>query len=261
MTTAPEATLADVLADTEGTDLQPFSGFGGLHGGLLAARLLRRMRSGVPAELVPIEVSAHFLRAATERLHIETEVLRPGRAMSVVAASAETRGRSIASAVAVLASPRPTSTPLMAPAPPEALLPLSEASRFTIPPELVPISTRMEIRPATSALPFSGSPRPELCAWIRLVDPVSDPWERLLVLADALAPSYAAVLTTIASVPTIRMTLRFAPEVGVTEFDWVLVEAVTVDAGSDGWLNEVIHIWTPDAKALATSSQLRLVRT
>ena len=124
----------------------------------------------------------------------------------------------------------------------------------------MPISTRFEIRPATQGLPFSGAGEARLCAWVRLTEPVEDPWERLLLLADALAPSYAAVLTDPRPIPTVRMTVRFTPEVASTEFSWVLVDATTIDAGVDGWLTEAIHLWSEAGTLLASSSQLRLVR-
>lgn len=140
------------------------------------------------------------------------------------------------------------------------LTPLDQARRFVVPPDFVPITTRIEIRPATTTLPYSAASRPELCAWVRLSDPLDDPLERLLVLADALAPSYAAVLTDLRPVPTIRMTARFTPQATTVDFDWVLLRAHTPEAGADGWLTETVTVWTPDGQPLASSSQLRTVR-
>jgi Acyl-CoA thioesterase C-terminal domain len=68
------------------------------------------------------------------------------------------------------------------------------------------------------------------------------------------------VLTAPRAIPTVRLTVRFTPEVASTEFSWVLVDATTIDAGVDGWLTEAIHLWSEAGTLLASSSQLRLAR-
>ena len=55
--------IADALAGSAGDDRSLY-GFGGLHGGLAAAMLLRTMRSEAEPELVPIELTAHSVQAA-----------------------------------------------------------------------------------------------------------------------------------------------------------------------------------------------------
>ncbi|MFO6451256.1 MULTISPECIES: acyl-CoA thioesterase [unclassified Aeromicrobium] len=259
MTTATSPGIADVLAGDD-LDLRPFNGFGGLQGGIVAAITLREIRAVAGAGLVPVELTAHVVRPVDARLRVSAEVTHRGRAVTVVSATASAGARTAAVATAVLGSEHRPGVPTTRVRLPEVDHPLAQARRFVVPPEFVPISTRIEIRPATDPLPFSASPEPNLRAWIRLAEEVADPWERLLVLADALAPSLSAVMTELRTMPTVRTTVRFTPEVATEDFSWVLVDAVTVDASDDGWLTENITIWTPDGTPLATSSQLRAVR-
>lgn len=260
MTATTVARIADVLDGADDIDLRPFNGFGGLQGGLVAALALRRMREAGPNDLVPIELTAHLVRPVTERLEIGAEVVHRGRAVHLATATATSGGQHAALATAVLAPPRRADVPTRRVPAPVVDFALESAERFVVPPEFVPFSTRTEIRPATSPLPFSGSPEPRLCAWIRLTERVDDPWERLLILADTLAPALSAVMTEMRPIPTVRTTVRFTPEVASADPEWVLVDAVTADASSDGWHTEDIRLWTPDGVPLATSSQLRTVR-
>ena len=251
--------IADALAGDAGDDRSLY-GFGGLHGGLAAAMLLRTMRAAAAPALVPIELTAHLLRPLPVQPELSAEVTHSGRALTLVSATASSDARIAATASLALSARTSGGTPTVVPSRHEHELPVQSAERFVVPPEFVPISTRFEIRPATPNLPFGGAGEPTLCAWVRLTEPIDDPWERLLLLADALAPSYAAVLTNPRPIPTVRMTVRFTPEVATMKFSWVLVDATTLEAGVDGWLTETIHLWSEAGTLLAASSQLRLAR-
>lgn len=259
MTTTVSASIADVLAGVAGEDPTLF-GFGGLHGGLMAGILLRTMRTEVESTLVPIELTVHLLKPLPGHPDLSAEVIHSGRSLTFVTATASRNARTGASATLALSTATRRKIPTVFPPRRMHVLPIERAEPFAPPPEFVPISTRFEVRPATPALPFSGADEARLCAWIRLTEPIDDPWERLLLLADGLAPSYAAVLSDLQLIPTVRMTVRFTPEVASTDFSWVLVDATTVDAGVDGWLTEAINLWSKDGILLASSSQLRLVR-
>ena len=259
MSSTAAPSIADALAGRAGNDRSLY-GFGGLHGGLTAAMLLRTMRAEAQPEFVPVELTAHLSRPLHGQPALSAEVTHSGRALTLVSATASNDARTGATATLALAARTSGDTPTVLPARPKHLLPIERAEQFAVPPEFVPISTRFEIRPATPALPFSGAGEAKLCAWVRLTEPVEDPWERLLLLADALAPSYAAVLTDLRLIPTVRMTVRFTPEVASTEFTWVLVDATTTEAGVDGWLTEAIHLWSEAGTLLASSSQLRLAQ-
>ena len=127
------------------------------------------------------------------------------------------------------------------------------------PPEFVPITTSMDIRPVGGDLPYSGGPRPVLTAWIRLTDsdaPIDAP--ALIVLADAMAPAYAATLTDLAMIPTVELTVR---PTGVDDASspWCLVRASSETSTADGWIHESIELWGPDGLHLGTAHQLRML--
>ena len=99
---------------------------------------------------------------------------------------------------------------------------------FAIPPETVPFGQHVEVRPVGPARPFTGGPTAELIAWIRLVADDQPPDElRMITLIDALAPSYAAVVTAPVAVPSTEITVRPGAALRVASSPWVLVQAIT----------------------------------
>jgi hypothetical protein len=137
----------------------------------------------------------HPLRSATVRLHrplsesfeIDTQVVRSGR-VTALAGQAGKDGAVQADAAAIFGAERPASFRPVSPAAPPAP-PASDCEVFAIPPEFVPISTFMEIRPVGHNRPYAGCPEPELTAWIRLTEDDQPPDAyRFLLLMDALAP-------------------------------------------------------------------------
>ena len=83
---------------------------------------------------------------------------------------------------------------------------------------------------------------------------------RLILLMDALAPSYAAILSALAPVPTIELTVRPSENLARASSPWVLLHARTRAASADGWIDEEIHAWGPDGAHLGSARQLRLIR-
>jgi Thioesterase-like superfamily len=235
-------------------------GFGGLHGGLTLAVLATAMRQHAP--------DATRLRSATIRLHrplteaftVKTTTVRSGR-VTTLAAHASNGGVTHAAASAIFGAERPASFPTVAPAPPAASSP-SACEPFVVPPEFVPISAYTEIRPIGPNRPYAGGADAELTAWVRLTEDDQPPDAyRLILLMDALAPSYAAVLTDLQPIPTIELTVHPGPGLQHTCSPWVLLHARTGSAGTDGWSNEQIDAWDPSGVHLGTAHQLRLARS
>ncbi|MFC6561097.1 hypothetical protein [Nonomuraea cavernae] len=109
--------------------------------------------------------------------------------------------------------------------------------------------------------PYAGGAEPELTAWIRLLEDDEPPdVHRLALLMDGLAPSYAAVLSELALLPTVEFAV--GPAIGLlrTASPWVLLRARTHRASADGWVDEGIDAWGPDGDHLGSARQLRLVR-
>ncbi|HSL59566.1 MAG TPA: thioesterase family protein [Acidimicrobiales bacterium] len=234
-------------------------GFGGLHGGL-ALGMAHRAMASVDGLGALRSLTGSFLRPLRGRVTVSTEVLRVGATAQTVAAVVSADGVAGLRATATFGRPLAAAAPrVIAPTrhhagPPEAHEP------FALPPDIVPFARHVEIRPVTENRPFGGAAEAELTAWIRLVDddaPVDA--GRLVMLVDALAPSYTALLTDLVLVPTVELTVRPAAGLVAAASPWVLLEARTTQAAADGWLIEQITAWGVDGALLGVAEQLRVV--
>ncbi len=240
------------------------AGFGGAHGGLVAAFAAERGRSvlaedGFDAPLR--SVSCRFHRAITptgSEVEFRTSVRRIGGRSGVVAVEVLQDG-TVAADASVVCGRSTGSFRSIAAEPPAAGDP-ADHDVFTIPTDFVPFASFTEIRPVTDARPFAGGDDAELVAWIRLTD-ADRPLDpvRSVVLADALAPSYAAVLDTMAMVPTLELAVDLEPARPV-DSPWGLLRATTVRASTDGWSSERLELWDGTGQLVATATQHRLAR-
>ncbi|XVQ14896.1 thioesterase family protein [Spirillospora sp. CA-255316] len=243
-------------------------GFGGLHGGLALALLTSAMQRHAPG-LVLRSASARLHRALTGEFTIVTRVLRPGRVTTLAAeAIAGDQGADGAAAgegpqvdaSAIFAEPRAVDGPVLAP-PAPAAPPPPECEIFQIPPEFVPISQFWQIRPVGPNRPYAGGAEPELTAWVRLLEDDDPPdVHRLILLMDALAPAYAAMLTGLRLIPTVELTVRPGDGLAGAGSPWVLLRARTRSAGASGWNEETVDAWDPTGAHLGSAHQLRLLR-
>ncbi|MEW2621358.1 thioesterase family protein [Streptomyces sp. NPDC048106] len=234
-------------------------GFGGFHGGLALALLTSAMREHAPG-LELQSVTGRFDRPVDPGFGVDSSLVRAGRTLTVVRAAAQGEKGTAIEASAVFARRGEDAWQAVTPPPPAAPRP-EECEVFAIPPEFVPIATSMEIRPVGPARPYAGGPVPELIAWVRLVEDDEAPDVlRLVLLMDALAPSYAAVLSTLAVVPTVELTVRPGPGLAGASSRWILLRATTRAAGPDGWVDEQIDAWGADGTHLGSAHQLRVVR-
>jgi hypothetical protein len=233
-------------------------GFGGLHGGLTLALLTRAMQQD--------GTEPGGFRSATARFYhpiiqtFTTRISRPRRGRVTAEAVSADPGRSVvASASLVTSAARSPSLPPVAPRCPLAP-PATECERFVVPAEFVPISAFMDVRPVGTSRPYAGGAQPELTAWLRLTEDDQPPdLHRLILLMDALAPSYAAILTSPRPIPTVELTVRTADSFQTGTSPWILLHARTVWASPDGWLHEHLDAWDPAGNHLASADQLRAV--
>lgn len=232
-------------------------GFQGLHGGLALALATIAMSDHDGPRLR--SVTGQFLRTIRNELDISTQALHRGRSMQVMNAVVRTGAKPAIHATATFSSDaQENHRPLV---PPFAVSgkPL-DYDVFTPPAEFLPISRYTEIRPVGPSRPYAGGDEPVLRAWIRLADddtPIDGP--RLIMLADALAPSYSAIHTDLVMVPTIELTVRPGDGLRQSSSPWALLQARTTSATTDGWINEEIDLWSPDGGHLGSAHQLRLV--
>ena len=257
------ASIGEFLLDREQIDTaeqKTFNGFNGLHGGLAVAMLVRQMRRLIPDGPELVSVTARFLRPLDWPIVLEAGVVRNGKTVTSARATASSNSGTSVEAHATFSGTPASNTPTFAPEMPTDLVNCSKVSVFASPIEFVPIAQRMEIRPATGALPYSGSADPVLCGWVRLRDDVPTNDERIVILVDSLAPSYTAVLTDFKAVPTVEMSTQLSAGAADSTFDWVLVRATTTSADERGFVRETTDIWTEGGRHLASCTQLRMVR-
>jgi len=255
--------IADFLEASErvGTaDRSALNGFNGLHGGVAVAMLVRRMRAMVPPDRELVAVTARFIRPLAGPMSVHTDVERNGSVLSVVRSTAASdRGTSV-EAVGTFGTSASRAVADFTPEMPAGIVGRAEATAIDFPVEFVPIFERMEIRAATRELPYSGAAQPVLCGWVRLRDYVALNDERVMILIDALAPSYSAVLTELKAVPTVELSVQLSAGVIDAEFDWVLVHAQTTLVDARGFVRETVDAWAEGGRHLASCTQLRIVR-
>ena len=233
-------------------------GFGGLHGGLVAGRLLTAMAEFAgDRQLTSLFVQLHD--PVRDDFAVDPRVRRDGSVL-IVDASVYSRGRHTVTAMATFAPAHRQIDGKLAPARPPAGRP-HDHETFAVPTDLAPIAAHLEIRPVGPNRPYAGGTTPELTAWVRLTDDEQPPdLPRLAVLTDALAPSFAATLTAPQTIPTVELTLRPGGHPTAATSPWVLLRAVTTSANAHGWIDERIDAWDVDGHHLTAAHQLRTLR-
>jgi hypothetical protein len=234
-------------------------GFGGIHGGLALALMtsaMQRQTAGEPLR----SVTARYHRAIAGEFRIEVTPIRSGQAVRTLAARATGENGLYTDATGVFGPSLHAGWPLVAPRPPAAPSPI-DCAVFPVPPEFARISAYLEIRPVGPNRPYGAGAEPALTAWVRLREDVRPPdTSRLILLMDALAPSYAAILSALAPIPTVELTVRPSENLAGASSPWVLLQARTRAASAGGWIDEEIQAWGPDGAHLGSAQQLRLIR-
>lgn len=233
-------------------------GFGGVHGGLTLALLTEAMCRRADGRVLR-SVFAQFRRPLRDEIEIRVTDDGTGKTLSWLSAEASSKGAIAVSAKATFSRQVGSGFASISPGMPIAPRP-KDCPVFTPPAGFVPFAQRTETRPVGPGRPFAGMQEPELVAWVRLVDDDLPPDRvRLMILVDALPPSFGALLTAPVPIPTV--TLAVTPGGGLTSASspWVLLRARASFATSDGWHTERIDAWSEDGAYLGSAEQLRLV--
>jgi acyl-CoA thioesterase len=186
---------------------------GGLHGGLVAGRLLDAAAAG------EVRTAAAGLRAATVHLLQRIEAGIPAQVRVQVDRGGSTRSmrvemhqrQRLVAVAQVLAVPTATGVPpLHGTATTEAVGVPADGVPFDALAAFVPFARHLEIRALGEDLPLAGGPDPRLQGWVRLRAASLPPLVQLAVLADALPPASFAVLDAPVPLPTVELTLHLA---------------------------------------------------
>ncbi|KYG52994.1 hypothetical protein AWI43_24245 [Streptomyces sp. WAC04657] len=235
-------------------------GFGGLHGGLALPLVAGAMGEHAEGREL-VSATGRFGRAIDAPFRVETVPGHTGRSSATVSGRIESeRGPLLDSRAVFAGKSGGVSWPVVELPAPEVPGP-GECETFAVPKEFVPISTSTEIGPVGSARPCAGGAEAELVAWVRLTEDDLPPDAlRFVFLVDALAPSYSAVLSTLAPVPTVEITVRPAAGLAAASSPWLLLRATTRQADPSGWSSEWVDAWGRDGTHLGSAQQLRVVR-
>ncbi len=254
--------LSSLLNNTYGSTpitLDPsFWGFGGVHGGLSLALMAGAMLQPAHGRVLR-SITAQFRRPLRDPFTIEAVVESSGKAISWLSATIVAKDSIAVAAAAVFSEPgKLEARAVLLPMP--SAPPWTECSIFGVPPAFVPFTRHLEIRPVGTARPYAGGHHPELLAWVRLVGDERPPDVlRLIVLFDALAPSYSALLRSPIALPTVSFAVHPVANLVQAKSPWVLLRARTDYTGQDGWNVERLDAWTPEGIHIGSAEQIRVL--
>ncbi len=244
-------------------DLDPsWTAFHGLQGGLVVAWLLEEAAaSGIPDGQVPTTVTTHFLRQVEPApASLTVDAVHVGRRTSSLSVGLRQDGllrvhALVAGGLPAASTSWPGEIDLSAlPAP-------ADVGEFAPPRAFVPFGQHIEIRPVGGALPGSGAVEPAYEAWIRLRDStIADELGTrgtAAVLLDAMPPGLFATWTGVRPVPTVELSVHFAPQIDAPTRWWHVTHRTSWASGS-ACVDET-ELRSPDGRLAAQARQHRLV--
>jgi acyl-CoA thioesterase len=195
-------------------------GFGGLHGGLVAAWLLeaattRAAPSDSPA-MRPAAITVSFVRPVDPSVpaSVEADPLHRGRTTAMTLVRLSQGGRICSQATVTSGAVSPGVAHWEPGVDLAGRREPTELTRFLPPPEVVEFAQHVDIRPLTSTTPGSRSAEPRYEAWVRLCDPAVaaelGPTGTAALLLDAMPPGLLALWPRPRPVPTVELTIHFA---------------------------------------------------
>jgi acyl-CoA thioesterase len=233
------------------------TGFGGIHGGHLAAVALGAMASLAGGDRPPRSLTLALLSSITGgELRVLPTIEHAGRTLTAATVRLRQNGTTAATGMAIFGAARPgparldRSMPNVPP--PEECQPLAAKP--------VPGSDGLGIehRPAAAPLPLSGSSEARIVVWMRLSEDRPIDAASALVLADGAVPALYGCLGAFVPIPTIELGVQFADIGAATSSPWVLGVFDHLRA-ADGYSVEDAELWTPDGRLVLSGRQLRRV--
>ncbi len=238
----------------------------GPNGGYLAGIMLRSMLlsldHGARQERAPRSLALHYLRAPTEgNMEVQTSVERSGRTLTTLSARMIQGGKVTTLAVGTFGKAtvdyefQDTEPPAVGPPDAHALGESNGA---------IPMTERVEMRPAIGGIPWQGGDRALTGGWIRLKAEREPDALMLATLADAWFPPIFTRETGGAfagAVPTIDLTVHFRaafPLPASGPGDWYLGRFESTTA-RQGYIEESGELWSQNGVLLLQCRQLALL--
>lgn len=254
---AQTAVLDDTFGPWTAEVGDEISGFGGTHGGYVAALALRAMRRAA-GDRTPRSLTVHLLdRIAPGALELHARLDREGATMSAASLRAEQDGAPVATALAAFGDARPGidhQTLAMPAVPaPQACRPLLDK-----PVPQARAGLLVEHRPAAPPLPLTGGGQARILVWMRLVEERPIDALSACVLADSGPPALYGLLDRYVAIPSTDITLHFADVGAAAASPWVLA-AIRTARAAGGYVVEDAELWTPGGALVLQGRQLRRV--
>lgn len=235
------------------------TGFGGTHGGYLAAIVLRAMARLVPDPEHTVRSLGVELLAPVKPgvLELSPKLERAGSSISGVTLRLEQDGHTVGTAHGLFGSPRASleyfGVEMPTVPPPEGCRPIGEKPA----PDAL-AGLLIEHRPAAPPLPLSGSESAEILVWMRPIEPRPLDALSLTMLADAAPPALFAHLKLPVPIPSVEIALQFAALDAAADSPWVLGVFRTCQAAG-GYAVEDGELWTPSGHLALQARQVRRI--
>lgn len=129
---------------------------------------------------------------------------------------------------------------------------------FRIPPDIVPMGARLDLRPVDGPLPLTGASESWMRAWITTRTPMAVDAAYLALLADCLPPAVFPTLTAPLALPTVAFSMHVTAPLDDPTPAPVLVHTRNTST-SGGWSVDDTSLRDRNGRLLASARQSRRV--
>lgn len=228
-------------------------------GGLVAGVAVRAAGALLPADRAIRSVMVDFVSpVGPGEAAVTVRVLREGRYLSHVEARVTQGGADAAIVVLAAGSRRASAIRWASPPAPEAAPPDASVALPFLPGVTPTFTQHFEYRWTSPRFPFSGADRANLGGWVRRRDHGPVDVAGVLALIDAWPAPILPLLTkpAAASSVTWMVDLVTEPPAGGWPGDAFFRFECDAIAAWDGYADIRGHLWAPDGRLVATSTQL-----
>lgn len=232
-------------------------------GGLIAACAVQAMRdaasAGWPADVRLVALQTNFVGPVElGPMDVSVQVLREGRNLRQLQATASQQGQTAAVLLAVFGAKRETALPPLAPPQPPVALQASDLPALPFLPGITPNFTQhIDFRWADGQPPFSGSDQWHSRIYARLKQGTAPAELLAVMLADAAPTPALSRLTQRNPASSVTWALELAAfDLDATRADGHWRIDKDTRAADGGYVNETTLLWTPCGRLAAHGYQV-----